>query len=207
MLVACTSGAAAITVTDRTIRNWRRRARDGEEISGNAFVGLISKTSLRGNRSRKIDEAVISKMTEIINADYASFGATLSKTLCYGKLLNACEAENLVAPSEKTFRKTVKSLISIEKETHSRQGERAAYKHSPFVYHAYRAEMNGSSAAPTQLPAGSPSRASPTLTPSPPPACPTSHCTACAARSARSANGWKCRAVYRPRSWATSPAP
>lgn len=122
------------TVSDRTIRNWKRLARTAKIIYGNEFVGLISQISKRGNRSRKIDQEVISKMTEIIVEDYAAEGSSLSKSICYGKVRNACEAANLVPPSEKTFRKTLKSLISIQKDVKSRQGDRAAYKHGAFIY-------------------------------------------------------------------------
>jgi transposase InsO family protein len=120
-------------VSERTLRHWKQLRRKGEQIYRDGFVGLISKICNRGNRNRKIDENVIAVMKVVIEEQLCS-PIGMSIAVCYGHLRNACKEKGLVPPSEKTFRAEIKKSKSRYVLTEERQGERAAYKHSPFYW-------------------------------------------------------------------------
>lgn len=120
-------------VSERTLRYLRKRAREGDLVYGNVFTALIPRISARGNRQRKIDDGVISVMHEVIQEEVLNKGET-AVSICYGMVRNRCDAEGLIAPSEKTFRAEIKRYREYEL-TEKREGRRAAYADSDFQWH------------------------------------------------------------------------
>lgn len=118
---------------DRARRKWRALYHRGQELYGSGLLGLITKISQRGNRERRLDEAVIRIMDEVINDIFAQPGArTLVR--CWGSVTKRCETAGLPAPSEVAFREQIKrrraqDLLVV------REGEKAAYSSSEFYWH------------------------------------------------------------------------
>lgn len=117
----------------RTLDYWKKLAREGEMLYGNSYVGLISRKSRRGNRNRKISDKVIELMTQIITTEVLTKHKPLL-TACYGALITLCNEESVQPPSDKTFRAQIKRYRE-EKIILAREGRRAAYSVSEFVWH------------------------------------------------------------------------
>lgn len=120
-------------VSARTIRHWKQRRREAIKVCNDAIFGLIPRISARGNRRRKLDARVIEIMQEVITEQYANADAK-SLTACWGAARNKCKAENLIPPSEKTFRSEVKSILSRYERDLARGGQRAAYSQEPVQF-------------------------------------------------------------------------
>ncbi len=117
----------------RTLRYWRKRAREGEIIYGNRFAGLVPRISARGNRTRKIDKEVIVVMNDVIDSDVlVNFQPKIS--VCYGRVRNFCAERGVSPPSEKTFRAEIKRRKE-ESVVLARQGRRAVYGVTEFQWH------------------------------------------------------------------------
>jgi putative transposase len=116
----------------RTIYRWLASYRQAERIYGNGYVGLLPRTSERGNRSLKLPDASRQLMTEFITRDYES-NKQKNKRSVYALLLHECEERGVMTPSYKTFVKAVESRPRYE-QICKRQGARAAYVHEPFYF-------------------------------------------------------------------------
>lgn len=128
-----TDEAQVSPVPSRTLRYWKKLAREGEIRYGNSFVGLIANTSQRGNRERKIEAKAIELMDYIIRTEVlTSRKKLLSK--CYGALILICKENAVTPPSDKTFRAEIKRRRE-EDIVLAREGRRAAYSASEFVWH------------------------------------------------------------------------
>lgn len=128
--VSCGQGCP---VSARTIRHWKQRRREAMKACNDAILGLIPRISARGNRKRKLDARVIEIMREVITEQYANADAK-TLTACWGAARNKCEEENLIPPSEKTFRAEVKATLSRYESDLARGGERAAYAQEPMQF-------------------------------------------------------------------------
>lgn len=120
-------------VPARTLRYWKKLAREGEIRFGNAYVGLIARTCQRGNRERKIEARAIELMEEVIRSEVLTSRKKVI-TKCYGAFLLVCEENAIMPPSEKTFRAEIKRRRE-EEIVLAREGRRAAYAVSEFVWH------------------------------------------------------------------------
>jgi transposase InsO family protein len=127
-------------VSERTLRYWRQRQREAELKYNDPIIGLVPKISARGNRRRKLDGRVIEIMHEVISAEYAGADAK-SVTVCWGHARNRCEAENLIPPSEKSFRREIKHSMSGYELTLAREGQRAAYSQEPVQFYLDRSSL------------------------------------------------------------------
>ncbi|UCV21487.1 integrase catalytic domain-containing protein [Ferribacterium limneticum] len=117
---------------DRAQRKWRALYKRGQELYGSGLLGLIPKISQRGNRERRLDEAVIKIMDDVIDEHYAVVDGW-SITACSGEVTNRCNEHGLLPPSEVALREQIKrrrqhDLVVI------REGEKAAYSDSEFYW-------------------------------------------------------------------------
>lgn len=115
-----------------TIKQYKRKFRNSELLYGNGIIGLFPQTHKRGNRDRKIDDAVIELMDTVIQ-EYYLLPFRPQFNAVYGELLIQCKERGLLAPSSKTFRKAIKKLTLYEIEL-ARGGKRAAYIHEEFYW-------------------------------------------------------------------------
>lgn len=119
--------------SSRTLRYWRRRAREGEATYGNRFAGLVTRISARGNRLRKISPQAIQVMNRVIDEEVMAADQP-QLTFCYGLVCNQCHEAGAIPPSEKTFRAEIKRRRH-EAVALARQGRKAAYGDSEFQWH------------------------------------------------------------------------
>jgi transposase InsO family protein len=123
----------ASSIPPRTLRYWRKRAREGEIVLGNRFAGLVPRISARGNRCRKVSSEIVVVMNDVIDSDVLeAFQPKIS--ICYGKVRNLCAERGLPSPSEKTFRAEIKRRRE-ESVVLARQGRRAVYGITEFQWH------------------------------------------------------------------------
>ncbi len=118
--------------SDRARRKWRSLYKRGQELYGSGLVGLIPKISQRGNRERRLDEAVLKIMDEVIDQHYAVVDGWSIPT-CWGEVRNRCEARGLLAPSEVALRDQIKRRRQHDLIV-ARQGDKAAYGSSEFYW-------------------------------------------------------------------------
>jgi len=121
------------SISPRTIRHWKQRQKDGEQKYNDPFIGLVSRRSARGNRNRKLAPRVIEIMRDVISREFATADAK-QLAVCWGIARNLCEAENLIPPSDKAFRREIKLSRSGYEMTLAREGQRAAYSQEPIFF-------------------------------------------------------------------------
>lgn len=115
-----------------SIKNYRRKYLEAEQLYGNGLIGLIPQIKKRGNRTRKLDQEVIDLMEVVIQEKYLL--PTQPKLMSvYGELQLQCKEKGLLAPSEKTFRTAI-HLMNQYEVVLARQGKRAAYEHEVFYW-------------------------------------------------------------------------
>lgn len=121
---------------ERALRKWRALYRKAAETTGFGFVGLLPKTHLRGNRTRKLDAKVIGEMNKAIDDLFAKPGRR-RLLACWGAARNACKRLGLIPPSEQAFRNEV-----ARRKRHdiivAREGEKAAYDQEEFQWYLER---------------------------------------------------------------------
>lgn len=137
MLAPVAAHPSASRVSGRTLRNWKQRQREGELKYNDPIIGLVPRISARGNRQRKLCGRVIEIMRDVISEEYAGADAK-SVTVCWGHARNRCEEENLIPPSEKSFRREIKLSMAGYDLTLSREGQRAAYSQEPVQFYLDR---------------------------------------------------------------------
>lgn len=112
-------------------RDWlRRQYKLGEKLYGNGFLGLIPNISKRGNRKRKLGEAVLAVMREIVEKLLLK-PSPETVTCCYGEASLQCKEQALKPPSERSFRLYVKRLRR-ELVARVTQGHKAAHQYEPW---------------------------------------------------------------------------
>jgi putative transposase len=121
---------APVTAPGRTLYRWLARYRQTERLYGNGYIGLLPRTSDRGNRRGKLPEATRELMMHHIVQEYET-PTQKNKQSVYAALLHACAERGVLAPSYKTFARAV-NYRSRYDQTRKRQGARAAYVHEPF---------------------------------------------------------------------------
>ncbi len=119
-------------VPARTLRDWIAKYKRAREQHGRGYLGLIPKTSQRGNRTCKLPEETRALLNHIIANDYESLKQK-TRTSSYGALVQACEDKGIPSPSYVTFCREVKRRPALESTT-KRKGRRAAYQHEPFYW-------------------------------------------------------------------------
>lgn len=116
----------------RTVYRWLAGYHRAERLYGNGYVGLLPQTRARGNRGPKLPEATRELLQHAIAHEYET-PTQKNKQSVYATLLHACAERGVLAPSYKTFARTINSRSRYD-QTRKRQGTRAAYVHEPFYF-------------------------------------------------------------------------
>lgn len=119
-------------VPARTMRRWISRHREAELRSGSGYVGLLPRIHQRGNRTRRLSEASIQLMTEVIDTEYESVKQK-RKIACWAFLKARAAQLGVQVPSYTTFCRAINERSRFT-QTLKRQGSRAAYQHGPFYF-------------------------------------------------------------------------
>jgi putative transposase len=114
----------------RTLRRWIAGYRAAESQFGAGFIGLLPRTGHRGNLTRRLPEAPLRLMNEIIESDYETVRQK-SRIASWASLNEICKREGVSTPSYTTFCLAVRNRNRFT-QTLKRQGPRAAYQHGPF---------------------------------------------------------------------------
>ncbi len=114
----------------RTSRRWIVRWKKAEARYGCGYVGLLPQYHDRGNRQQKLPNGVLDLMKAFIANDYETLKQK-TKVSVYGALVRKCEEQGIIAPSYKTFIRTIQERPRAE-QVKKRQGKRAAYQHEAF---------------------------------------------------------------------------
>ena len=115
-----------VKANPRSLRKWKRLARQGLARYGNEFVGLIPVIQRRGNRRRKVGSRALEIMHTVIETEVKSEAAPGIFT-CWSQVVSLCRQEGLVPPSLKTFRAEIKRMASPEELKKAREGDKAGY--------------------------------------------------------------------------------
>jgi transposase InsO family protein len=126
-----------VDVPSRTMRLWKQKLRDALAGVGNGYVGLISRTALRGNRTRRVSDQVLELIDSVLS-EHLLGDSPKTISACYHILNAQCQTKTLDCPSEKTFRQEIKRRVQDHEIIKARHGPKAAYATSEFVY--YRLE-------------------------------------------------------------------
>jgi putative transposase len=119
-------------IPERTIRLWVGKYKQAEEQHGSGYLGLLPKTSQRGNRSSKLSEECRTLMIKAIEGNYETLKQK-TKFAVWATLLSTCEANGIAAPSYATFCLAVRRRPVFESAL-KRKGHRAAYAHKSFYW-------------------------------------------------------------------------
>ena len=128
--------AGGKTPSERTLRRWRASFRAMEQRLGNGYLGLVPRTTKRGNRTSRMNETVERLMAEAISEIYETKKQVRIRT-AYEQFRLNCEREHLPAPSYETFRCSVRKRPK-EEQARKREGKRVAYAHSIFHWRLER---------------------------------------------------------------------
>lgn len=120
-----------IKVTQRTIRNWVNDYKQAEQQYGSGYIGLIPKIKDRGNRTPHLPD----DMLEFVNMflDENETVTNQSVKVLYGKFFKICTDKGLIAPSQKSFGRIIKSRPKYQRILQT-QGSRAAYAQEEFYW-------------------------------------------------------------------------
>jgi putative transposase len=109
---------------------------------GCGYVGLIPKTSKRGNRTPRSDAAARELLEKAIKQEYAA-PQRRKKIAVYQAYEQACERRGVAPLTLHTFYRHLKSTTTTEIET-QRLGTRAIYpEHLPYPYLEYHTPVHG----------------------------------------------------------------
>jgi transposase InsO family protein len=123
---------APLPIPARTLRFWIAQYRLAKDKYGNGYVGLLSKTGAKGNRTSRLPEESQRLLTEFVDTDYENLK---QKTMVasWAALKRKCDDHGVVTPSYVTFCAAVRTRPVFE-QTLKRQGRRAAYTHASFYF-------------------------------------------------------------------------
>jgi putative transposase len=122
----------AAPVPERTLRLWVSNYKHAQEQYGSGYLGLIPKSSQRGNRGSKLPEESRALLNQYIEQDYETIKQK-TRFATWAMLRRTCEEKGIVAPSYVTFCLAVRQRPVFENVL-KRQGRRAAYTHEPFYW-------------------------------------------------------------------------
>jgi putative transposase len=119
-------------VPQRTLRQWAASYRRAEAAYGSGYLGLIPKTSQRGNHRSKLPEESRALLNDYIEQNYETLKQK-PKFAVWAALLHTCQEKGIVAPSYATFCLATRRRPVFESVL-KRQGRRAAYAHESFYW-------------------------------------------------------------------------
>jgi len=112
--------------TTRSIRRWIKAYRWASDRHGWGILGLVSKPTNIGNRTRRFSKEVCDAMSHILENVYKT-PKCKTQFLAYGALANLCKEKSLTAPSMRAFYDFVKAQ-DPKKLAEARVGSRVAYQ-------------------------------------------------------------------------------
>lgn len=118
------------SVSARTMRLWVAKYRLAKEQYGNGYIGLVPKTSNRGNRAHRLTEESRNLLLQFVKDDYETLKQK-TKIASWAALKHKCEECGVITPSYVTFCAAARQRPAFE-QTSKRQGRRAAYAHAAF---------------------------------------------------------------------------
>ena len=119
-------------VPERTLRLWVSNYKQAQEQYGSGYLGLIPKSSQRGNRGSKLPDQSRALLKQFVEEDYETLKQK-SRFATWAMLQRACEEKGTVIPSYVTFCRAVRQRPVFENVL-KRRGRRAAYTHEPFYW-------------------------------------------------------------------------
>lgn len=124
------------SVPARTMRFWIAQYRLAKEQCGNGYVGLLPKTSNRGNRTPRLPDKSSNLLIQFVENDYENLKQK-TKVASWAALKQKCNECGVIAPSYVTFCAATRERPAFE-QTSKRQGRRAAYTHAAFHFELER---------------------------------------------------------------------
>ncbi len=119
-----------VTKSKRTMQRLRKAAKEAGESAIDQMLALVPKLMDRGNRLRKIPQALIAAIKDFVKKE-VNTPTNINKSAAYKEFLGVCQSLGLKPCSQKTFNKEVDRLISIRQ----RKGKRAFYQTQPIVWY------------------------------------------------------------------------
>lgn len=120
----------------RTIRDWQAHFRDAEAAYGCGYVGLLPKTTARGNREPKVAEESRRFLDEAIAQMYARPKQQKARDV-FVAYQRTCLEQNVQPVTERTFYRHLKKA-SGPALTEKRKGAKAAYQESRWYWELER---------------------------------------------------------------------
>jgi putative transposase len=121
-----------VSVTKRSVQNWRSRYREAERAYGCGSLGLLDKSARRGNRVPRVDEASKQLLETFLRTHYAAPQAK-RRSAVYALYRDECTKQHLSPVSQATFYREC-ALFTTPQVTTARHGKRAAYPDQPRIY-------------------------------------------------------------------------
>ena len=123
---------AGTQVSARSLRRWAATHRQANRELGGGYVALIPRFAWRGNYQSKFPEASRKLMQKFIGTEYETCKQKTRHAVWIALRL-ACQQQDVVAPSYKTFCRAVRNRSGPDQDR-KRQGKRAAYRHESFSW-------------------------------------------------------------------------
>ncbi len=117
-------------VTQRTLRRWARSFQEAQVSFGSGYVGLLPRTSRRGNRQPKAPEDSRTLLDTFIATHFETPRESPASSV-YLAYQRECEAKHIIPLSARTFYRHIKQRAGYE-QTKKRQGAKAAYPEEPW---------------------------------------------------------------------------
>ncbi|GCE29333.1 transposase [Dictyobacter alpinus] len=118
-------------VSQRTVRRWAQAYQAAVLSYRTGYVGLLPKTSQRGNRHAKAPEEAQAFLLSFITESYETPREAPAWEV-YLAYQRACEEKQVVVLSSRTFYRQIKQREGFA-QTKARQGAKAAYAQEPWI--------------------------------------------------------------------------
>ncbi|BAL95122.1 Mu transposase C-terminal domain-containing protein [Rubrivivax gelatinosus] len=127
----------------RTMSRLRAKEAAARASGGNEDLALVPMTHLRGNRTPRLDPALVEMMRQVHQSEWRDASAKNYRA-CHNALVALCASKGLKAPSYPTFIGFIKRAGS-DADVRIRQSSRYAYQQQAFVDSIeYEAPVHGS---------------------------------------------------------------
>ncbi|MEO1560062.1 MAG: TnsA endonuclease N-terminal domain-containing protein, partial [Cyanobacteria bacterium J06632_19] len=119
-------------IKPRTLRRWVQQFRSSELEYGCGYVGLLPRTTTRGNRKPKAPSQSSELLNKFITEHFETPRQAPAASV-YRAYVRACSSLNIQPLSNRTFYQRLKKR-PIHEQTFKRKGAKAAYTTEPFVW-------------------------------------------------------------------------
>ena len=114
------------SIPARTLRLWVAQYRLAKEQYGNGYVGLLGKTSKRGNRTSRLPEESRDLLIQFIENDYENLRQK-TKIASWAALKRKCDERGIEAPSYVTFCVAVRERADLRTNVKAAGATRRIY--------------------------------------------------------------------------------